>query len=92
MFLLGRKGGPQLRGHTSRRGGVVPQHRIALLAHKPPPIPLRRFKRCEPYGSRNLFNGARREILKFANRDVKILKFHRYGITKFSRNLQLTKF
>ncbi|WP_298061708.1 hypothetical protein [uncultured Campylobacter sp.] len=24
-----------MRGHTSRRGGATPQHRIALLAHKP---------------------------------------------------------
>ncbi|WP_306528760.1 hypothetical protein [Campylobacter sp.] len=24
-----------MRGHISRRGGAAPQHRIALLAHKP---------------------------------------------------------
>ena len=29
----------ELRGHTSRRGGAAPQHRIALLAHKPRPSP-----------------------------------------------------
>ena len=29
----------ELRGHTSRRGGAAPQHRIALLAHKPHPSP-----------------------------------------------------
>ena len=34
---LGAGRRPQLRGHISRRGGAIPQHRIALLAHKPHP-------------------------------------------------------
>lgn len=29
----------ELRGHTSHIGGAAPQHRIALLAHKPRPSP-----------------------------------------------------
>ena len=32
---LGAGGELELRGHISRRGGAVSQHRIALLAHKP---------------------------------------------------------
>ena len=36
---LGAGGGLELRGHISRRGGAVSQHRIALLAHKPHPSP-----------------------------------------------------
>ncbi len=38
-LFFGAERGLELRGHTSRRGGAAPQHRIALLAHKPHPSP-----------------------------------------------------
>ena len=39
MLLLGREGGLNCEVTPLAEGGAAPQHRIALLAHKPHPSP-----------------------------------------------------